>query len=188
MPTATDRARTAGELRAALPHIEAAPKDAGEVMLIVSRPKKGERRILDSAGLTLAKGVEGDHWSAGCWRTTDDGRPHPDVQICIMNARSIEAIAGGPENWAAAGDNLFVDMDLSPANLPPGTCLAPGTAEIVITPEPHNGCAAFIARYGRDACVFVNTGRGKELRLRGIYGRVTKDGTVRRGDRMTRLG
>jgi len=176
------------ELRAALPYITASPKNAGEVKLIVSRPRAGERRVMDSAALTLAKGVEGDHWSAGCWLSTDDGAPHPDVQICMMNARCIEAIAGDPENWPPAGDNLFIDMDLTPANMPPGTRIAIGSAELVITPERHNGCASFIERFGRDACLFVNLGTGKELRLRGIYGRVTKDGEVRQGDRVRKLG
>ena len=99
----------------------------------------------------------------------------------------IEAIAGPKENWAPAGDNFFLDMDLTPANMPPGTRFAIGTAEFVVTETPHNGCQAFIDRYGRDACLFVNTGKGKELRLRGIYARVTKDGTVAVGDSVTKL-
>ncbi len=99
-----------------------------------------------------------------------------------MNARVIRAIAGARENWGPAGDNLFIDMYLTPTNVPPGTRLSIGTVELVITEEPHNGCQVFIDRYGRDTCLFVNTGRGKELRLRGIYGRVTKDGKVSVGD------
>ena len=99
-----------------------------------------------------------------------------------MNARCIALIAQERGNWAPAGDNLFIDLDLSPANTPPGTRLAIGTAVIEITDTPHNGCDSFIARYGRDACVFVNTGEGKRLRLRGIYGRVVQDGRVSVGD------
>jgi len=187
--TTTARAHPSmAELRAALPHIAASPKDGGEVKLIVSRPRSGERRVLEEAALSLAKGVEGDHWSAGCWLSTEDGQPQPDVQICMMNARCIEAIAGGPENWAPAGDNLFIDMDMSPDNLPPGTRVAIGTAELVLTETPHHGCQSFIDRFGRDACLFVNLGEGKAMRLRGIYGRVTKDGIVRQGDRMRKLG
>jgi len=78
-------------------------------------------------------------------------------------------------------------MDLSPGNAPPGTRLAIGSAVIEITDTPHNGCASFIARYGRDACVFVNTGEGKRLRLRGIYARVVRDGRVSTGDRVTTI-
>lgn len=182
-----DRAKSKAELDKALPHIMAAPKDAGELRMIVVRAEPGKRATPDTVNISLANGVEGDHWSKGCWKSTADGAPHPDVQICLMAARTIEAIAGGPENWAPAGDNLFVDMDLTPANMPPGTRVALGSAEMVITAEPHNGCQNFIDRYGRDACLFVNTGEGKTLRLRGIYARVTKDGTIRVGDRMTKL-
>ncbi len=182
-----DRAKSLAELQAALPQIKAAPKDKGALRLIVSRPDNGDRESLQEAHISLAGGVPGDHWAKGCWKSLPDGSPHPDVQICIMAARTIEAIAGDIENWAPAGDNLFIDMDLGPDNLPPGTRVALGSAEMVITEEPHNGCQNFIDRYGRDACLFVNTGEGKALRLRGIYARVTKDGTIRVGDRMTKL-
>jgi len=178
---------TAAELHAALPHILAAPKDGGRLDMIVSRPGPGERRLPHRARLTAAEGVEGDHWSKGCWRTLEDGTPHPDVQICLMMSRMIRAIAGEEANWPPAGDNLFVDMDLTPANTPPGTRLGLGTVEMVVTPEPHNGCQAFIDRYGRDACVFVNTGPGREHRLRGIYCRVTRDGEVSVGDALRTL-
>ncbi len=175
------------ELKAALPAIQAAPAE-GPVRAIVVRPAQGQREMPHSARLSLAGGVEGDHWAQGCWKSTADGAPHPDVQICLMPAACIRAIAGDdPASWAAAGDNLFLDMDLSPRNVPPGTRLALGTAELEITAEPHNGCAAFISRYGRDACVFVNTGAGRELRLRGIYARVTRDGQVSVGDPVRKL-
>lgn len=188
-PTTTTgvRPRSRDELAQRMPDVLAAPKDSGTVDMIVVRPEKGQRLTPDSAELSLAGGIAGDHWARGCWKSLDDGSPDPDVQICIMNSRIIRAIAGGPENWAPAGDNLFIDMDLSPGNCPPGTRLALGTVELVITAEPHNGCQNFIDRYGRDACVFVNTGQGSELRLRGIYGRVTRDGTVSVGDEVRKI-
>lgn len=175
------------DLDAALADVLAAPRDGGTLDLIVVRPDHGQRLTPDTARLSLAGGVEGDHWARGCWLTLDDGSPHPDVQICLMPSRMMRAIAGGPENWAPAGDNLFIDMDLTPGNCPPGTRLGLGSVELVITQEPHNGCQSFTNRYGHDACVFVNTGRGRALRLRGIYARVTQDGTVSVGDRVRKI-
>ena len=178
---------TLAELQAHLPDILDSPKDAGVVRGIVIRPAAGERRDLDSSEISLAGGVHGDHWAKGCWKSTEAGLPHPDVQICIMNARCIAAIAQERENWPPAGDNLFIDMDLTPDNMPPGQRLAVGSAIIEITATAHNGCASFIARYGRDACLFVNTGEGKRLRLRGIYARVVRDGKVSVGDVVSKI-
>lgn len=188
MPKDQTAFRTRDELMAELPHILDAPKDEGLLRLIVVRPEKLQRETPDEIEMTAAGGVAGDHWSKGCWKSLEDGSPHPDVQICMMQARMIEAIAGpDPADWAPAGDNLFIDMDLSPANLPPGTRLALGTVELEMTAEPHNGCDKFIERYGRDACVFVNTGPGKVHRLRGVYAKVVRDGTARVGDRLRKL-
>jgi hypothetical protein len=180
-----------GALRAEVtgqPTFVGAPADAGELKAIVVRPAHGVRRDVESVKISLAGGVEGYHWAKKCWKETADGRPHPDAQICIMNARAIALIAGTRENWPAAGDNLYIDVDLSPENLPPRTRLTLGSATIEITAVPHNGCQNFIDRYGRDACVFVNTGEGKKLRLRGIYARVVKDGRVAVGDRAVEAG
>ena len=179
---------TLDELKAGLPIILASPKGEGTLRAIVIRPAKGERRDLESCEISLEHGPHGDHWVKGCWKSTDNGEPHPDVQICIMNARCIQLIAQERSNWPPAGDNLFIDMDLSPENMPPGTRLGISTAVIEITNIPHNGCASFITRYGRDACVFVNTGEGKRLRLRGIYGRVVKNGLVKVGDKVVKRG
>lgn len=179
--------RTRAELEAALPDILAAPAETGRLDLIVSRPSKGQRQMPDAAELTSAAGVAGDHWSAGCWMSTEDGQPHPDVQICMMCSRTIRAIAGPLEAWPPAGDNLFLDFDLTPSNCPPGTRLGIGSTELLVTEVPHNGCQSFIDRYGRDACLFVNTGEGKRLRLRGIYARVIRDGRVAVGDAVRKL-
>jgi MOSC domain-containing protein YiiM len=99
-----------------------------------------------------------------------------------MNARVIALVAQDPERWALAGDQLYIDMDLSPENLPPGTRLKIGSAIIEVTPPPHTGCKKFVARFGRDAMLFVNTGAGKQLNLRGINARVVRAGTVRTND------
>ncbi|WP_227010253.1 MOSC domain-containing protein [Pelagibius marinus] len=137
--------------------------------------------------ISLAGGLEGDHWAKGCWRTTEDGKPHPDMQICIMNARCIGLIAQARSNCAPAGDNLFLDMDLSEENLVPGQRLALGSAVLEITAVPHNGCKSFVERFGRDALAFVSTREAKRLRLRGIYARVVQDGRISLGDKVKKL-
>jgi MOSC domain-containing protein YiiM len=176
------------ELTAGLDHIRAAPKEEGRLLAIVSRPGHGQRNDVQTCAISFKDGVEGDHWSKGCWKSLPDGSPDPDVQICIMSARCIDLIAQDRSNWPPAGDNLFIDMNLTPENMPPGMRLAIGTAVIEITPVAHNGCDGFIARYGRDACVFVNTGVGKRMRLRGIYARVVKDGRISAGDAVVKAG
>ncbi|MEX0347193.1 MAG: MOSC domain-containing protein [Rhizobiaceae bacterium] len=180
--------RSMEELKAGLPVIMSSPADNGTLEAIVVRPDKGMRLDVKSRKISLAGGVEGDHWAKGCWKSLPDGSPDPDVQICIMNARCISLIAGSREAWPMAGDNLFIDLDLSPENLAPGQRLAIGSAIIEINDVPHAGCQKFIDRYGRDACVFVNTGEGRRLNLRGIYARVVQDGTVSVGDAVTKIG
>jgi hypothetical protein len=170
------------ELEAGLEYIRAAPTDGGRLDGIIVRPEHNARLDVASCAISGVGGLAGDHWAKGCWKNTEDGLPDPDVQVCIMGARTIALMAGTRENWPPAGDNLFIDMDLSSENLPAGTRLTIGSALLEITSVPHNGCAKFIARYGRDACTFVNSPLGKALRLRGVYARVLRDGVLTVGD------
>ena len=94
---------------------------------------------------------------------------------------------GTEERRPLAGDQLYVDLDLSIENLPAGTRLAVGDAVIEVTPEPHTGCAKFSARFGTEALKFVNKSPGRELRLRGVNTRVVTPGTVRAGDAISKL-
>ena len=178
---------TRTELQAGLPHILNSPQDDGLLEAIVVRPERGQRRDVESCEISLEGGTHGDHWAKGCWMSTEDGQPHPDVQICIMNSRCIALIAQERDRWPLAGDNLFVDLDLRPESLPPGQRLQIGTAIIEITDVMHTGCASFVERYGRPAVVFVNAAKGRALRLRGVYGRVVRDGRVTAGDRIVKV-
>ncbi|MCX6048050.1 MAG: MOSC domain-containing protein, partial [Chloroflexi bacterium] len=118
---------------------------------------------------------------------TTDGSSHPDMQLNIMNSRVIALVAQDKDRWALAGDQLFIDLDLSEDNLPPGTQLALGSAVIEVTNQPHTGCAKFVARFGLDAMKFVNSAEQKQLHLRGINAKVVQPGTIRVGDRAKKL-
>lgn len=176
------RHRSREELEGGLEDIAEAPKDRGRLEAIVLRPAFGERKTLNSAELSPDAGIKGDHWAKGCWRSLPDGRPDPDVQVCIMSARVIRLIAGDKANWPPAGDQLFIDLDLSRDNLAPGQRLSLGSTILEITEVPHNGCQKFVKRYGLDATQFVNSKIGKENRLRGIYAKVIEAGTISVGD------
>jgi MOSC domain-containing protein YiiM len=178
---------TRAELQAGLPHILDSPEDNGVLEAIVIRPEPGERQDLQSCQISLEGGVHGDHWAKGCWLSTEEGKPHPDVQICVMNARCIALVAQERARWPLAGDNLLIDLDLRPDKLPPGQRLRIGTAIIEITSVTHSGCESFVECYGRAAVVFVNAPKGKALRLRGVYARVVEDGCVTVGDRVVKV-
>ena len=175
------------ELEAQLDHIRQSPKDIGSLDLIARRPALREREVLDEVELTTAEGVVGDTWKDRPSRHTGDGTPHPEMQLNVMNSRFAAALAPDDEGRAQAGDQLYVDLDLSPENLPAGTQLAIGTAIIEVTAMPHTGCAKFRQRFGPDATKFVNSAEGKALRLRGINAKVVQEGVIRRGDAVRKV-
>jgi hypothetical protein len=176
------------ELEAGLDDIRSAPKNEGVLDLIVRRPNVDEREVLHEGRLDVAEGLVGDTWRMRTSKRTADGSPHPDMQLNIMNARAAALVAVENSRWPLAGDQLYIDMDLSSANLPAGTRLALGTAVIEVTDQPHTGCGKFVARFGMDAMKFVNSPLGRELGLRGINARVVQAGTIRVGDIVKKLG
>jgi hypothetical protein len=175
------------DLEAGLAEIAMSPRDAGELQMIVRRPGVGQREILDEAALDPSEGLVGDTWKSRASSRTPDGSPDPDMQLNVMNARVIALIAQRRDRWSLAGDQLFVDLDISEANLPPGTQLALGSAVIEVTREPHTGCGKFVSRFGPDAVKFVNSPRGRALRLRGMNARVVRPGVIRVGDRARKI-
>jgi hypothetical protein len=179
--------RTISELEAALDDIRRAPADGGRVELVVRRPAVGEREVLSEATLDLVEGLVGDNWRARWNRQAPDGAPDPERQLNVMSARVSGLLAVDPARRQLAGDQLHVDLDLSEANLPPGTRLALGTALIEVTEPPHTGCAKFVERFGRDAMRFVNSPLGRQLRLRGLNAKVVAAGTVRPGDEIRKV-
>jgi hypothetical protein len=181
------RHRSTEELAAALPHIREAPGNTGTIHLIVRRPGEDAREVLDVAEINDAEGIAGDTWNQRGSATSPDGGPHPDAQITIMSARAAAAVIGPVERWPLAGDQIYADLDISHETLLAGTQLQLGDAIVEVTAKPHRGCAKFAARFGRDALRFVNTGEGRDLRMRGLNCRVIQPGTVRAGDPITRL-
>lgn len=178
---------TAAELEAGLDLIRQSPKDSGVLELIVRRPAVDRREVVEEGELQLDAGLVGDTWPTRPSSRTHDGSPHPDRQITIMNSRTVELISGGEHRWPLAGDQLYVDLDLSLDNLPFGTQLRIGDAIIEVTDSPHTGCAKFSARFGSDAIRFVNSREGRRLNLRGIYARVIQSGRIRKGDTVHRF-
>jgi hypothetical protein len=169
------------ELEAGLDEIRQSPKDEGVLELIVRRPGMDEREILEEGELHPAEGLVGDSWSVRGSSRTPDGSAHPEMQLNIMNSRAIALVAQAKDRWQLAGDQLFLDLDLSAENLPAGTRLALGSAVIEVTAQPHTGCKKFVSRFGLDAMKFVNSPVGKELHLRGINARVVQPGAIRVG-------
>jgi MOSC domain-containing protein YiiM len=172
---------TAEHFAAGLDNVRAAPIDNGTLELIVRRPVVNAREVLEEGVLDAQVGLVGDCWSFR------GKRPNPKAQITVMNARAAALVAGERERWALAGDQLYVDLDLSPANLPPGTRLAVGGAVLEVTDAPHLGCGKFTARFGQEARDFVNSEEGTSLNLRGINTRIVHPGTVRVGDTIRKL-
>lgn len=175
------------ELEAGLDEIRRAPKDNGVLAMIVRRPEINEREVVEEGALDLQLGLVGDNWKARGYRKRPDGSADPEMQLNVMNVRSTALVAPDRERWSLAGDQLYVDLDLSGANLPPGTRLRIGGAVIEVTPIPHTGCAKFVSRFGLEAMKFVNSPVGRELNLRGICAKVVEPGPIRAGDRITKI-
>ena len=179
MPATTD------QLDSAIDHIARAPSSVGSVELVVARPSKGERIVLDEAKLEPGVGLVGDNYLERGSSKPGGGPADPLGELNLMSARALEAVAGPDRsNWPPAGDQLIVDFDLSATNCPAGTRLTVGGALIEVTTKPHNGCAKFADRYGIAAARWINS--RKDLRLRGICAVVVESGTVRPGDSISR--
>jgi len=172
----------ASALEAGLETILAAPKTEGVVDLVVRRPQTDAREVLDEGFLDPVEGLRGDRWLSDASRAAADGVPDPATQVTVMSSRVIDLLAGDRERWPLAGDQLYVDLDLTLENVPPGTRLRVGDAVIEVSAEPHTGCSKFTARFGSAAIRFVNSPSGRAMRLRGLNARVVEAGVVRPGD------
>ena len=170
------------EIERAMPNVLSVPQDTGRIEMIVRRPKTNKREIVESGVLDISEGLVGDNWRTRGSSRTNDGFGHPEMQLNVMNYRFAALIAGDRVRVPLAGDQLFVELDLSTANLPPGTQLQIGDAVIEITAIPHLGCKKFVERFGLDAMKFANSEFGREHNLRGVNAKVVKSGQIKNGD------
>lgn len=174
-------------LTAGLNDIRQSPKAVGVLELIVRRPQTETREVLDAGELDLVEGLVGDNWQRRGSSQTADGSAHPDMQLTLTNARLMALVAQEKRHWPLAGDQLYIDFDLSVDNVPPGTRLSVGAAVIQITELPHTGCKKFAARFGLDALKFISSPEGKQLQLRGVNAKVIRPGAIRVGDVLKKL-
>jgi hypothetical protein len=174
--------RTQEELEAGLDDIRNAPPDKGTLDMIVRRPAVDEREVVEVAELHPDHGLVGDSWGDRLPEQYLGTQEAIDRQLTVMNSRFAALIAGDEARWPLAGDQLYVDLDLSEANTPAGTRLAIGEAVIEVSQPPHTGCQKFSSRFGLDALKFANSEVGSAMHLRGVNARVVVPGTIRRGD------
>jgi hypothetical protein len=185
--TSTATHLTSTELEAGLDEIRRSPADEGVVRLIVRRPATDLREVVAEGELSLTEGLVGDNWAQRLAPRRSGDSLSVDAQLTVMNARVIALIAQAEDRWPLAGDQLFVDMDLSAGKLPPLSRLSVGSAVIEVSAQPHTGCRKFVSRFGLDAMNFVNSPTGRDLRLRGLNARVVRPGAVRVGDVVRRI-
>lgn len=183
----TEHHMTLEQIHDRLTELGASPQDKGVVAMIVRRPDMGEREVLERAELDLVQGLVGDNWLTRGSSRTEDGKANPGAQITIMNSRTVEALTTERLRWPLAGDQLFLDLDLSEDNLPTGQRIAIGTAVLEISEVPHTGCGKFTERFGSDATKLVNSREGRANRRRGLNARVVQPGTICLGDVVTKI-
>ena len=179
--------RQRAEIERAAAVLGSSPTENGVVEMIICRPARYERMVLDEGTLEVAHGLIGDTWEARGATNTPDGRSDRIRQVTVMNSRALASVAGERGRWELAGDQLIVDLDLSMVNLPAGTRLQIGEAVAEVTEPPHTGCAKFAGRYCVDALAWVSDRAGRQRRRRGMHVRVLRSGTVRPGDLIRKL-
>jgi hypothetical protein len=161
------------ELAARLAALPPAPRDRGTVELLVARGVAGERVVLREAFLTVDGGMPGDRWN--------EDKKLADAQLATARADFARVIAN-EQPLELHGDNLYLDLDLSAANLPAGSRLRLGEALLEVTPKPHNGCKKWVQRFGLAPMQMNLAPEYRGMRLRGMYLRVVEDGLVGRHD------
>jgi MOSC domain-containing protein YiiM len=157
-------------------NLPASPRDVGRVHACVLRTGEGQRELPDSVEIVSGKGLAGDHW--GCYEYDE-----AQNEVSLINVHVVQSLAhGDPRKAALSGDNFQVDLDLSIENLPVGTVLTLGDAQLRISEIEHRPCVKFVERFGARAAKRVARANRRGLRGRGVLCEVVRDGMVRVDD------
>lgn len=175
------------ELDAALPRIMAAPKDRAAIDMLCLRPGFGERRFVDRIEVSRAGGIPGERWTTAPWLRSDNGQPHPGIQVCVLQRRVLDLVWRDRDNVVHPGDTFIVDMDLSEANLPAGQLLRVGSAVLQVSDLFNDACVKWKVRYGAAAKDWVSHPEHRALRLRGILCSVVEDGAFATHDLLHKI-
>ena len=178
---------TREDLYNAIPGIMAAPKTGAAIEMLCLRPGRNQRRFVEEIDVTRGEGIPGERWAEQPWLTLEDGRPHPGIQICILQKRVLDLVWRDRDTTPHPGETFIVDMDLSEANLPAGQLLQAGSAVLQVSDVFNEACVKWKVRYGAAAKDWVTAPGHPELRLRGILCSVARDGRIRDGDRLSKI-
>ena len=178
-----------GALMAALPHVLAAPRDAGTIRGLCVRPGIGQRAFPDRITLSREQAVlgDGERWRQMPWLRRADGSPDPDIQVSILPTRVLDLIWQPGDDAPHPGDTIVADLNTGLDNLPPGSRIAAGRAILRVSALFNDGCVKWKARYGADAKAWITAPGHPELRLRGVLCAVEQDGVVTASDRLVVL-
>lgn len=175
------------ELNRALPDIMAAPQDGAAISMLCLRPARGQRRFVDRITLTRAQGIPGERWATQPWIRTQDGAPHPGIQVSILPRRVLDLVWRERGTTVHPGDTFIADLDMSEANLPTGQLLQVGSARLRVSEVFNDGCVKWKARYGQEALDWVRAPQHRALRLRGILCSIETDGVIVDGDMVKKI-
>lgn len=175
---------TAAELAKALPDVLSAPGTDAPIAGLCFRPGFGLRSFPPSLRLTRAFGIPGERWLTAPWLKLPDGSADPRIQVSILPSRVLDLVWRDRETTVHPGDTIVADLDMTDANLPPGTLLQAGTAILRVSDQPNDGCVKWKARYGQAAMDWITDPAHAALRLRGVLCEVFADGVVAVGDRL----
>ena len=145
------------DIEAAVAAASEAPAAYGTVELIAVRPADEERRLVDRVKVDPEAGVEGDNWLQRAGKNENIAY---GTQVTLMNSRFADAVTPSGQGWEIAGDQFYVDYDISIDNAPAGSRLRIGSAVLEISEIPHTGCAKFSRRFGRDVLMATRTEEG----------------------------